>query len=58
MLFDDDIKESVMATNVQKCDFSLSWTLSLQNFPGEHAPEPTKRPEKFFPRRCMAPKIF
>ena len=39
-LFDDDFKESVKVTNVQKCDFSQSWTLYFQKFPGEHAPGP------------------
>ena len=37
IFFDDDFKESVKVTNVQKCDFSQSWTLYFQNFPGEHA---------------------
>ena len=37
ILFDDDSKESVKVTNVLKCDFSQSWTLSFKNFPGEHA---------------------
>ena len=48
MLLDDDIKESVMATNAQKCDLAYSEHLSFQNFPGEHAPEHTRRPENFF----------
>ena len=39
-LFDDDFNESVKVTNFQKCDFSQSWTLYFQNFPGEHAPGP------------------
>ena len=40
IFFDDDFKESVNVTNVQKCNFSQSWTLYFQNFPGEHAPGP------------------
>ena len=40
IFFDDDFKESVKLTNVQKCDFSQSWTLYFHNFPGEHAPGP------------------
>ena len=41
ILFDNDIKESVKATNVQKCNFSQSWTLSFQNqFRGSMAPDP------------------
>ena len=39
IFFDDDFKESVKGTNVQKCDFSQSLTLYFQNFPGEHALE-------------------
>ena len=31
-LFDDDFKESVKVTSVQKCDFSQSWTLYFQIF--------------------------
>ena len=38
-LFDDDFKESAKVINVQ-CDFSQSWTLYFQNFPGEHVPGP------------------
>ena len=37
ILFDDDIKESVKAINVQECNFSQFWALSFPNFPGEHA---------------------
>ena len=40
IFFDDDFKESVKVTNVQKCDFSQSWTLYFQNFQGQHAPGP------------------
>ena len=56
ILFDDDIKESVNATNVQKCNFGQSWALSFQNFPTKHAPG---SPEglKNFSRRCVAGKI-
>ena len=34
ILFDDDIKESVKATNVQKCNFSQSWTLPYRIYTG------------------------
>ena len=40
IFFEDDFKESVKVTNVQKCDFSQSRTLYFQTFPGEHAPGP------------------
>ena len=40
ILFDDDVKESVNATNVQKCHFSQSWALPFQNFPGGACPGP------------------
>ena len=40
IFFDDDFKESVKVTYVQKCGFSQSWTLYFQNLPGEHAPGP------------------
>ena len=40
ILFDDDIKESVKATNVQKCNFSQSWTLSFKIFRGSITPDP------------------
>ena len=41
IFFDGDFKESVkVTTNVQKRDFSQSWTLYFQNFPGEHATGP------------------
>ena len=38
IFFDNDFKESVKVTNVQKCDFSQSWTLYFQNFPGGSMP--------------------
>ena len=40
IFFDDDFKELVKVTNGQKCNFSQSWTLNFQNFPGEYAPGP------------------
>ena len=56
-LFDDDFKEAVKVTNVQKCDFSQSWTLYFQNFPGEHAPGPLES-QKIFSRRRVAQNFF
>ena len=35
-------------TNVQKCDFSQSRTLSFQKLPGEHAPDPLEGLKNFF----------
>ena len=58
MLFDDDIKESVMATNVQKWDFSLSWTLSLQNFPGSMPLNPQEGLKNFFLAAAWLKKFF
>ena len=40
ILFDNDIKELVKAADVQKCIFSQSWTLSFQNFSGQHGSRP------------------
>ena len=56
-LFDDDIKESVKVTNVQKCDFSQYWALSFQTIPGEHVPDP---PEglKIFSAAAWLQKLF
>ena len=48
ILFDDNIKESVKVTNVQKCDFSQFWTLSFQKFPGSMPPDPPRRAKNFF----------
>ena len=42
------IKESMKVTNVQKFNFSQSWTLFFQNFPRGYAPDPSKRPNNFF----------
>ena len=47
ILLDDDIEKSVKVTNVQKCDFSQSWTLSFQNFPGEHVAGPIEGQKGF-----------
>ena len=57
IFFDDDFKESLKVTNVQKCDFSQSRTLYFQNFPGEHAPGLPRGPKKFF-RRLVAQNVF
>ena len=54
IFFDDDFKESVKVTNVQKCNFSQFWTLYFQNFPGKHAPGPPRRPKNIFSRRRAA----
>ena len=56
--FDDDFKESVKVTNVQKYDFSQSRTLYFQNFPGEHAPDPLEGLKKFFYHCRVAQKFF
>ena len=58
IFFDDDFKESVKVTNLQKCDFSQSRTLYFQNFQGEHVPGPPRRPKKFFSCRRVAQKFF
>ena len=58
IFFDGDFKESVKVTNVQKCDFSQFGTLYFQNFPGEHAPGPPRRPKKFFSRRPVGQIFF
>ena len=58
IFFDDDFKGSVKVTNVQKCDFSQSWTLYFQNFPAKHAPGPPKRPKKFFLAATWVKKFF
>ena len=48
-----------MATNnVQKCNFSLSWTLYFQTFLGEHALEPIRRPEKIFLAAAWLQQFF
>ena len=57
IFFDDDFKESVKVTDVQKCDFSQSWTLYFQNFAREHAQTPLEG-LKFFSRHRVAEKIF
>ena len=57
IFFDDDFKESVKVTNVQKCDFSQSWTLYFQNFQGQYAPGRIEGLKKFS-RRCVAQKFF
>ena len=58
IFFDDDFKKSVKVTNVQNCDFSQSWTLYFQNFPGGMPPDSPKRPKKLFSHRRVAQNIF
>ena len=49
IFFDDDFRELVKVTNVQKCDFSQSWTLYFQNISGGACPRtPLEGLKKFF----------
>ena len=45
-------------TNVQKCDFSQSWTLSLQNFSASMPPDPLRRHKIFFLAVAWLQKFF
>ena len=59
ILFDDDIKESVKAANVQKCNFSQFWTPFFQNFVGQHGPRPhLEGLKKLFSSLCGTKKFF
>ena len=48
ILFDDDIKESVKATNVQNAISANSEHYLSKMFLGSMAPEPSRRPRKTF----------
>ena len=58
IFFDDDFKESVKVTNVQKCDFSQILNTIFSKFSGGACPGPLRRPKKYFYRRHVAQKFF
>ena len=58
ILFDDDIKESIMATNFQKCNFSLSWTLPFQKIPGNMPLNPLEGLKNIFLAAAWLQKFF
>ena len=58
LIFDDDIKESIMATNFQKCDFSLSWTLPFQKIPGNMPLNPLEGLKNIFLAAAWLQKFF
>ena len=58
MFFDDNFKESVKVTNVQKCDFIQFWTLYFQNFLGGACPQTSLEGLKKFFLTAMLLKNF